>query len=82
MKTGRLPLYAGIALVFVQLLIVLICAMGDAAGLVWARESFLHTILFCLPAIFGISLISTGIRRRREIERMMQDSHQVDPWNR
>ena len=82
MKTGRLPLYAGIALVIVQLLIVLIGAMGDAAPLAWARENFLHTILFCLPAIVGISLISSGIRRRREIERLMQDPHQVDPWNR
>ena len=58
MKTGRLPLFAGIALVGVQLLIIVIGALGDAAGLVWARESFFHTILFCLPAIIGIWLIS------------------------
>ena len=82
MKTGRLPLFAGIALVGVQLLIIVIGAVGDAAGLVWARESYVHTILFCLPAIVGIWLISMGLRRRKEIERLMRDPHQIDPWNR
>ena len=82
MKTGRVPLFAGIALVVVQLLIVLISALGDGAGLAWARDGFWHTVLFCLPAIVGISLISMGLRRRKEIERMMRDPNQIDPWNR
>ena len=82
MKTGRLPLFAGIALIGVQLLIVLFSALGSGAWLAWAREGFWNTVLFCLPAILGMSLISMGLRRRKEIERLMQDPHVIDPWNR
>ena len=82
MKTGRLPLITGIALVGVQLLLVLFSALGSGAALAWARDGFWHTVLFCLPAIIGITLISNGLRRRREIERLMRDPNQIDPWNR
>ena len=57
-------------------------ALGSGAWLAWAREGFWNTVLFCLPAILGMSLISMGLRRRKEIERLMQDPHVIDPWNR
>ena len=82
MKTGRTPLFAGIFLVLVQLLLVLFSAMGSGAALAWAKDGFWHAIFFCLPAIIGISLISAGLRRRKEIERLMRDPNQTDPWNR
>ena len=61
---------------------ILFLALGIGAALAWAREGFWNTILFCLPAILGMSLISMGLRRRKEIERLMQDPHVIDPWNR
>lgn len=82
MKTGRLPLILGIILVILQVILVLFCAIRFGNVLVWARGGFRNTILFCLPAIVGLSLISMGLRRRKEIEALMRDPNRPDPWER
>ena len=80
MKTGRTQKILGAVLVVLQLLAVLFSALFSAPLLAWCRESFWHAILFCLPAILGLWLVSIGVRKRKEIHLRMLDQNQIDPW--
>ena len=82
MKTWSMMLIAGIVLLLIQLLLVIFSSLGSGAVFAWVRSSFWHTIVYCLPAIIGVTLLSYKRDWRKEVEDRVWDPNRIDPNNR